>query len=154
MTLYFCFCIVSFLSVKFNCSKFLQTLLIFICYDMILCNMVLVRIFRTAGAKRASNLLSTRRRIVTVQVNLCQKLLFLHLQYDDILLTELQVQYMKIPSSNMGRTCCVQKLFLTFRTIFIHNMFSPCSAKRRASDKGLAVNWENFISELIVGCGG
>ena len=29
---------------------------------------------------------------------------------------------MKIPSSNLGRTCCVQKLFLTFRTIFVHNM--------------------------------
>ena len=49
-------------------------------------------------------------------------------QYDDRLFIELQVQYMKIPSSNLGRTCCVQKLFLTFRTIFVHNMFSPCSA--------------------------
>jgi hypothetical protein len=46
---------------------------------------------------------------------------------------------MKIPNSNLGRTCCVQKLFLTFRTIFVHNMFSPCSAKRRASDKDLPV---------------
>ena len=36
-----------------------------------------------------------------------------------------------------SRTCCVQKLFLIFRTIFAHNMFSPCSAKRRASDKDL-----------------
>ena len=48
-------------------------------------------------------------------------------QYDDRLFIELQVQYMKIPSSNLGRTCCVQKLFLTFRTIFVLNMFSPCS---------------------------
>ena len=56
-------------------------------------------------------------------------------QYDD----ELQVQYMKIPSSNLGRTCCVQTLFLTFRTIFVHNMFSPYSAKRRSSDKDLPV---------------
>ena len=32
-------------------------------------------------------------------------------QYDDRLFIELQVQYMKIPSSNMGRTCCVHKLF-------------------------------------------
>ena len=32
-------------------------------------------------------------------------------QYDDRLFIELQVQYMKIPSSNLGRTCCVQKLF-------------------------------------------
>ena len=50
-------------------------------------------------------------------------------QYDDRLFIELQVQYMKIPSSNLGRTCCVQKLFLVFRTIFVHNMFSPCSDK-------------------------
>ena len=48
---------------------------------------------------------------------------------------------MKIPSSYQGRTCCVQKLFLTFRTIFVHNMFSTCSAKRRASDKDLPVQW-------------
>jgi hypothetical protein len=47
-------------------------------------------------------------------------------QYDDRLYIELQVQYMKIPSSNLGRTCCVQKLFLTFRTIFVNKMFSPC----------------------------
>ena len=60
-------------------------------------------------------------------------------QYDDRLFIKLQVQCMKIPSSNLGRTCCVQKLFLTFRTIFVHNMFSPCSAKRRASDKDLPV---------------
>ena len=44
-------------------------------------------------------------------------------QYDDRLFIELQVQYMKIPSSNLGRTCCVQKLFLTFRTIYVNNMF-------------------------------
>ena len=46
-------------------------------------------------------------------------------QYDDRLFIELQVQYMKIPSSNLGRTCCVQKLFLTVITFFLHNMFSP-----------------------------
>ena len=39
----------------------------------------------------------------------------------------------------MGRTCCVQKLILTFRTIYVHNMFSPCPAKIRASDKDLPV---------------
>ena len=74
-----------------------------------------------------------------VQVNLCQKLLFINPQYDNRLFTELQVQYMKIPCSNLGRTCCVQKLFLTFRTIFVHNMFSQCSVKRKASDKDLPV---------------
>ena len=69
-------------------------------------------------------------------------------QYDDRLFIELQVQYRKIPSSNSihensklkpWETCCVQKLFLTFRTIFVHNMLSPCSEKRRASDKDLPV---------------
>ena len=53
-------------------------------------------------------------------------------QYCDRLFIELQVQHMKIPSSNLGRTCCVKKLFLTFRTIFVHNMFSPCSAKKKS----------------------
>ena len=59
---------------------------------------------------------------------------FTNPQYGNRLFIELQVQYMKNPCSNLGRTCCVQKLFLTFRTIFVHNMFSPCSAKRRAFD--------------------
>ena len=58
-------------------------------------------------------------------------------QYDNRLFFESPVQYMKMLSSNLGRTCCVQKLFLTFRTIYVHNVFSPCSAERRASDKDL-----------------
>ena len=70
-------------------------------------------------------------------------------QYDDRLFIELQVQYMKIPSSNLGRTCCVQKLFLTFRTIFVHNMFSPCSAKRRASDKDLPLKSYSKLIEIL-----
>ena len=41
-------------------------------------------------------------------------------QYDGRLFIELQVQYMKIQSSNLGRKCCIQKLNLTFRTIFVH----------------------------------
>ena len=47
---------------------------------------------------------SFEHRIVQIQVNLCQKLFFLQ---------------------NMGRTCCVQKLFWTSETISVHNMFSP-----------------------------
>ena len=62
-----------------------------------------------------------------------------NLQYEDRLFIELQVQYMKTLSSNLGKTCCVQKLFLTFRIFFVHNMFSPCSAKGRASDTNLPV---------------
>ena len=38
-----------------------------------------------------------------IQVNLCQKLFFLQ---------------------NMGRTCCVQKLFWMSETMSVHNMFS------------------------------
>ena len=89
-----------------------------------------------------------------LQVNLCQNLLFLHQlthNYDDRLFIELQVQYMKIPSSNLGRTCCVQKLFLTFRTIFVYNMFSLCSAKRRASNKDLPVmKSTHFFRNMLV----
>ena len=47
-------------------------------------------------------------------------------------------------------TCCVQKLFLTFRTTFVHNMFFPCSAKRRASDKDLPVPQVPFCDEKSV----
>ena len=94
--------------------------------------------------------------ITSLLVNLCQELLFLHQlnqnMTTDCLLNYLQVQCMKIPGSNLGRTCCVQKLFLTFKTIFVHNMFSPCSAKRRSSDKNLPVpnnfNRKTYPSDL------
>ena len=74
-------------------------------------------------------------------------------QYDDRFFIELKVQYMKIPSWNL-RTCCVQKLFHTFRSFFVHSMFSPCSAKRRASDKDLPVSctphvFTNFESSIL-----
>ena len=59
--------------------------------------------------------------------------------------TDCLLNYNEIPSSDLGRTCCVQKFFLTFRTIFVHNMFYPCSAKRRASDKDLPVFFSIFI---------
>ena len=45
----------------------------------------------------------------------------------------------KFQAENRERTCCVEKLILTFRTIHVHNMFSPCSAKIRATDKDLPV---------------
>ena len=77
-----------------------------------------------------------------VQVNLCQKLLFLH-QLTHNMTTDCSLNYKfntwKSQAQNMGRTCCVQKLFLTFRTFSVHNMFFPCSAKIRASDKDLPV---------------
>ena len=52
-------------------------------------------------------------------------------QYDKRLFIDLPVQYIKLQAQNMGRTCCAHKLVfvfaLTFRTIYAHNMFSPCS---------------------------
>ena len=62
-----------------------------------------------------------------IQVNLCQKLLFLH-QLTHNMTTDCALNYKlitwKFLAQNMGRTCCVQTLFLTFRTISVHNMFS------------------------------
>ena len=79
--------------------------------------------------------------LMTTGKSLSEALIFVSTnpQYDNRLFIELQVQYMKVPSSNLRGACCVQKLFLTFRTIFAHNRFAPCSAKRRASDKDLPV---------------
>ena len=57
---------------------------------------------------------------------------------------------MKIPRSNLGRTCCVQKLFLTLRTIFVHNLFYPVLQKRRASDKDLPVLSRTVHESLII----
>ena len=46
----------------------------------------------------------------------------------------------KLQAQNMGRTCCVHKLLfvLTFRTIYVHNMFSLCSE--------LAISMNNLLS--------
>ena len=52
-----------------------------------------------------------------IQVNLSQKLFFLQ---------------------NVGRTCCVQKLFWMSETIYVHNMFSP----------GLSLEFSRF--ELVI----
>ena len=49
--------------------------------------------------------------------------------YGDRVFIDIKVRYKKIPSSNLG----------TFRPIFVHNMFSPCSTLRTASDKDLPV---------------
>ena len=54
---------------------------------------------------------------------------------------------MKIPISNFQAQTWGEHV-LTFKTIFVHNMFSPCSAKRRASDKDLPVQlFVKFLSE-------
>jgi hypothetical protein len=43
------------------------------------------------------------------------------------------------------------KPFWTFRTIFEHDMFYPCSAKRRASDKDLPVNVKLTVKISSIG---
>ena len=57
-------------------------------------------------------------------------------QYD----YRLFIQYMKIPSWEHGKNMLCIEIVLTFRKNFVHNMFSSCSAKLRASDKDLPVN--------------
>ena len=59
-----------------------------------------------------------------VQVNLYQKHFFLE---------------------NMGRTCCVQKLFWMSETISVHNMFSP------GSEIGIFTYWTyNSMNNIVI----
>ena len=45
------------------------------------------------------------------------------------------------------------ELFMTFGTIFVHNMFSPCSAKRRASEKNLPIKpSQNKKGHVVIEC--
>jgi hypothetical protein len=70
-------------------------------------------------------------------------------QYDNRLFIELQNQYRKIPRSEHGENMLCTKMFLTFRTIYVHNMFSPCSAKIRASDKDLPVFMKKLHCQML-----
>ena len=58
-------------------------------------------------------------------------------QYDNRLFIELQVQYMKIPSSNLGRTCFVPSRHTTCSPQVLPTLFLtfPMFCKKRASDK-------------------
>ena len=69
----------------------------------------------------------------TVQVNLCQKLLFLY-QLTHNMTTDCSLNYKlntwKFQAQTWGEhvgnpTCCVQKLLWMSETISVHNMFSP-----------------------------
>ena len=86
-----------------------------------------------------------------VQVNLCQKLLFLH-QLTHNMMTDSSLNYKfnkwKFQAQNMGRTCCVQKLFWMPKTIAVHNMFSTC-LRLELSCIELAIQWT--ICHHIVG---
>ena len=85
-----------------------------------------------------------------IQVNLFWKLLILH-QLTHNMTTYCSLNYNSIREISKLRTWgeqVVQKLILTFRRIYVHNMFFPCSAKRRSSDKDLPVpySFEKFLS--------
>ena len=63
-----------------------------------------------ASVKGNERIYIVGKKIQITQVNLCQNseaLIFASTnpQYDDRLFIELQVHYIKIPSSNLGRTC-------------------------------------------------
>ena len=90
--------------------------------------------FRLSKIKSWVNVLHKK----IVQVNLCQKLLFLHQLTHNMMTYSLnykfstwKLQAQNIHAKNMLWTCCVHKLFWTSKqkqkTICIHNMFWACS---------------------------
>ena len=85
-----------------------------------------------------------------VQVNLCQKHLFLH-QLTHNLMTDCSLNYefstWKLQAQNMLRTCCVHKLVfvLTFRTIYVHTMFSTCRQNMSST-----LSWQFSCTELVI----
>ena len=61
-------------------------------------------------------------------------------QYDNILFIELQVQYMKIPSSEHGENMLCTEIDFDIQNNLCTQHVFPCSAKIRASDKDLPVS--------------
>ena len=75
-----------------------------------------------------------------LQVNLCQKLLFLH-QLTHNMMTICSLNYKfnawKFQAQTWGEHVVYRNCFWHFKKVFVHNMFSPCIATRRASDTDL-----------------
>ena len=67
-------------------------------------------------------------QINLVQVNLCQKLLFLH-QVTNNMTTDCSLSMKMLSSEYLQNMLCTQIVVfvLTFRTILLHNMFCRCS---------------------------
>ena len=84
-------------------AKFLQVSSICFYLSLQLLNSAHTKIPECGRQKQIPTYLK-KNRLGLVQVNLSEKLFFLQ---------------------NMGRTCCVQKLFRISETISVHNMFSP-----------------------------
>ena len=84
----------------------------------------------------------------TVQVNLCQKHLFLH-QLTHNMTTDCSLNH-EFSTWKFQAQNCVHKLFfvLTFRTIYVHNMFSTCY------ELGIFMYWtRNSLNNLSSCCG-
>ena len=56
-------------------------------------------------------------------------------QYADIFFSELQVQYVKIPSSDHGKNMLCTVIDFDIQNNYVHVKFSPCFAKIKASNK-------------------
>ena len=67
-------------------------------------------------------------------------------KYDDRLFIELHVQYMKIPSSNLGRNVVCRNCFWRSEK-FLYTKCFPMFCKKRASDKDLPVlmSWKKSL---------
>ena len=78
------------------------------------------------------------------------ELLFLH-QLTHNMTTDYSLNYKfntwKFQAKNIGRTFCVQKLFLTLRTISVHDMFSPICCTNKSF-------WQRFTckGQIFTGC--
>ena len=69
-------------------------------------------------------------------------------QYDDRCSLNYKFNTWKFLAQNMGRICCVQKLFWVSKKISVHNMFSPCS------ELGIFMYWTcNSMTNLSSYCG-
>ena len=95
---------------------------------------------------------SNNKLFMYLQVNLCQKLLFLH-QLTHNMTTDCSLNYkfntLKFQAQTWGE-------HVVYRNRFWHSeqflyTTSPCSAKRRASDKDLPVSECFFLSNILSG---
>ena len=92
-------------------------------YDLYeLCNIVFPYFQNDTGTNYYKEIPLSEILAVDTGKSLSEALIFASTnpQHGNRLFIELQVQYMKIPSSNLGRTCCVQKFFLPF-------LYTTCS---------------------------
>ena len=109
----------------------------------------LFNIFRGHFFEERAEMLKKISMVFGVQVSLCQKLLFLH-QLTHNMMTDcsLNVQYLKIPNSNLGRSCCVQRLFLKFGTICVQHVL-PLFCKKESFWQRFTCTWRQEKKNLL-----